>query len=337
VVRAFIEHKLYNQGLPVKLYYIGPMFRYERPQAGRFREFWQLGVEAMGSIDPAIDSEVVLLLVHCLGRLGLTRLELIINSMGCPECRPSFSEELQKYLFAHLSQFCEDCQKRAHGNPLRVFDCKRETCRAELQKAPRISDYWCESCLAHFEKVQEYLRIADVEFSIDTSLVRGFDYYTRTTFEVRSPILGAQNALGGGGRYDKLVEDYGGPDTPAIGFAVGTERVLLALEKESISLPSRLAMEVFVATVDESVRSQAFRLLFDFHRAGVSADTDYLRRSLKGQLKLAARLDASYTVVIGPDEIARGNCQLRDMKSGEQREASLKQVVGEVKSLLELE
>jgi histidyl-tRNA synthetase len=337
VVRAFIEHRMHNLGLPVKLYYMGPMFRYERPQAGRFREFWQLGVEAMGSIDPAIDAEVVLLLVHYLQRLELGELELIINSMGCPECRPSFAEELQKYLFAHLSKFCADCQKRAHANPLRVFDCKRETCRAELREAPLISNYWCETCLAHFEKVQEYLRAAEVEFAIETSLVRGFDYYTRTTFEVRSPLLGAQNALGGGGRYDKLIEDYGGPDTPAIGFAIGTERVLLALDKEGVSLPSKLVTEAFVATVDESARNEGFKLLFDFHRAGISADMDYLGRSLKGQLKLADRLGVSYAVVLGPDEVARGNCQLRDMKTGEQREASLKQVVEEVKSLLELE
>lgn len=337
VVRAFIEHKLHSQGLLVKLYYIGPMFRYERPQAGRFREFWQLGVEAMGSIDPAVDAEVVLLLVHYLQRLGLTRLELIINSMGCPECRSTFSEELQRYLLANLSKFCQDCQKRAHINPLRVFDCKKETCRAELQRAPRISDYWCESCRKHFDRVQEYLRIAGGEYLIDTSLVRGFDYYTRTTFEVRSPLLGAQNALGGGGRYDRLVEDYGGSPTPAIGFAVGTERVLLTLEKEGISLPTKLPLQVFVAAVDENVRREAFKLLFDFRRAGISADMDYAGRSLKGQLKLANKLGVSHTVVLGPDEAVRGSCQLRDMKSAEQREVDTDKVLAEVKAILEME
>lgn len=336
VVRAYIEHNLKQQAQPVKLYYIGPMFRYERPQAGRYREFWQLGIEAIGSPDPAIDAEVILLLEQYLRRLNLQNLELIINSMGCPKCRPSFSIELKKYLLNNLNRFCSDCQKRAQINPLRVFDCKNQNCKAQLELAPKISDYWCNDCQKHFEEVQSYLRSVEKEFIIETSLVRGFDYYTRTTFEIRSPLLGAQNALGGGGRYDQLIEEYGGTPTPAIGFAIGTERVLLALEKEEISLPTRIPLELFIATVDESVRREAFKLLFDFRRAGVGADMDYGGRTLKGQLKLAHKLDVVYTVIIGPEELAAKKCQLRNMKNGEQQEVKIGEVVSKVKSLLEL-
>ncbi len=336
VVRAYIEHNLKQQPQPVKLYYIGPMFRYERPQAGRYREFWQLGVEVMGGLNPAIDAEVILLMEQYLRKLNLKNLEIIVNSMGCSTCRPLFTSKLKDYLLQNTEKLCSDCQKRANINPLRIFDCKKEGCKTQLELAPKISEYWCNTCREHFDKVQNFLRKVGIEFIVDTSLVRGFDYYTRTTFEIRSRLLGAQNALGGGGRYDQLVEEYGGPPTPAVGFAIGIERLLLASEKEGISLPEYSPLHVYIAIVDQNIGIEAFKLLYDFHRAGIGADMNYSEKNLKGQLKLANKMSVAYTVIIGPDELEAKKCQLKYMKSGEQQEVRISEVVSKVKSLLEL-
>ncbi len=326
VVRAFLEHDLLKHSQPVKLYYIGPMFRYERPQAGRYREFWQIGVEAIGSLDPALDGEVILLLMHYLKDVGLKHLQLHLNSMGCFKCRPSFTESLEGYLQPRIGEFCSDCKRRIKLNPLRVFDCKKEACQNLLSNAPRILDHLCEDCKVHFHEVQEYLKMMDLNHVINPSLVRGLDYYTRTTFEVISPHLGAQNALGGGGRYDNLVEGCGGPPTPATGFALGTERVAMALEKEGVSLPKDSTLDVFLAIVGRDQKPDGFALLSRIREEDIAADMDYGGRSLKGQMKLADKLGVSYALFLGSKELGRGVCRIRDMKTGEQVEVKLEEV-----------
>jgi histidyl-tRNA synthetase len=334
IVRAYIEHNLFMQTKPQKFYYIGPMFRYERPQSGRYREFWQLGIEALGSADPAIDAENVLLLTHLLHSLGLTDLDLHLNSMGCPECRKSYIVLLKEHLRSHRAGLCANCQGRTETNPLRIFDCKNQDCHSQLKNAPLLSDFWCESCREHFAATQSYLNETKVKFTLDPALVRGFDYYTKTTFEVSSPHLGAQNALGGGGRYDGLAEVYGGPPTPAIGFALGIERIILALEKEKVHLPTKLPIQVFVAIIDEECKQRAFRLLYDLRKSGIAADIDYGQRGLKAQLKLANKLDVAYTVLLGPDELAQQICQIKEMGSGEQKEVKLEETTEYLKSQL---
>ncbi|HDP69580.1 MAG TPA: histidine--tRNA ligase [Actinobacteria bacterium] len=322
VVRAYLENGLASRSLPVKLYYCGQMFRYERPQAGRYREFWQLGVEAIGTKDAFIDAEVILLLVRIFEEMGIKDLELHLNSMGCPGCRKSFSEALRKYLADKIEHLCEDCQKRARMNPLRVFDCKVRGCQSAIKDAPLISNFWCEDCCNHFETVKGLLNDMGVSYILNPALVRGFDYYTKTTFEVRTESLGAQNALGGGGRYDGLVEEFGGQSTQAIGFAIGTERVIMAMEilNENFSAGSKI--DVFVASIGEA-RKNGFKILDSLRKMGISADMDYAERSLKGQMKLSDKLKASHVMILGPDELKRGNCLIRDMKSGEQTEIKL--------------
>lgn len=326
VVRAFLEHKLISQPLPIKLYYSGPMFRYERPQAGRSREFWQVGVEAIGSMDPAIDVETVSLMMHYLEILGLRDLELLLNSMGCSGCRPSFVEVLKAYLEEHRANLCIDCKRRVRLNPLRIFDCKKEKCRGLLKEAPLITDYLCADCKAHFAEVQSLLMSIGVEFKLEPSLVRGFDYYTKTAFEVRSPHLGAQNALGGGGRYDGLIEEFGGPPTPAIGFALGVERVIMALHCEGIDLPEDSTLDVFLAVVGRESKPEGFKLLDRLRKLGIAADMNYGDRSLKAQMKLADRMGALYTLFVGSEELRRGMCKIRDMNSGEQVEVAFEKI-----------
>lgn len=334
VVRAYLEHNLSSRPLPVKLYYMGQMFRYERPQAGRNREFWQIGVEAMGAMDPSLDAEVILLLIHYLRDVGLSDLNLHINSMGCTECRPRFISELRKSLGNYEDQFCGDCQRRVKENPLRIFDCKKEQCQENLEKAPRISDFICSSCSDHFKSVQSYLEETSTDFELNHRLVRGFDYYTKTTFEVVSGRLGAQNALGGGGRYDQLVEEFGGPATPGIGFAIGLERVLLALSEESDQNRVHPNPLVFIAALGKESKQKAFTLLYQMRSQGISADTDFQDRSLKGQMKMANKRGATYTILLGSDELDKGVCGTRDMDTGDQQEISLEKCVDWLKQKL---
>ncbi|MDO8886734.1 histidine--tRNA ligase [Candidatus Oleimmundimicrobium sp.] len=325
VVRAYLENGLASKPLPVKLYYCGQMFRYERPQAGRYREFWQLGVEVLGSKDAFVDAEVILLLVRFLEKLGLKELELNLNSMGCSECGKSFSKALKKYLADKIEHLCEDCKRRAELNPLRVFDCKVKGCQAALKGAPLISGFWCEDCGNHFESVKSILDNVGISYILNPALVRGFDYYTKTTFEIRTPYLGAQNALGGGGRYDSLVEEFGGPSTPAIGWAIGTERVIMAIEELNINLPIKSNIDVFIAAID-GARDEGFKILNAIREMGISADMDYGERSLKGQMKLANKLKASNVIILGPDELNKGLCLIRDMNLGEQSELKISEI-----------
>ncbi|RJQ54439.1 MAG: histidine--tRNA ligase [Actinobacteria bacterium] len=323
VVRAYLQHNMGAAGQLVKLYYAGPMFRFERPQAGRSRQFWQIGIEALGSEEPSVDAESILLLMRYLQRLGLQQLTLLVNSMGCIECRPAYRETLAAYLREHAAELCKDCVRRLEMNPLRVFDCKNPECVAVMKNAPKISEYLCQGCEDHFGEVKTLLGEVGLDYEERATLVRGFDYYTKTTFEVQSPLLGAQNALGGGGRYDGLAEMIGGARTPGIGFALGAERTMLAMEGEQVAVPSKMQVHVYVANVDAGTKQTAFGLLSNLREQGISAETDYMGRSLKGQMKQAGKRGVLFTVILGPEELARGECKVRNMESGEETPVAL--------------
>lgn len=316
-VRAYLERRLDAEAQPVKLYYSGPMFRYERPQAGRTRQFHQLGVECIGSADPAADVEVIAVLVALFRRLGLTEYEIQLNSIGCPDCRPAYVQKLKQALEPVRDSLCKSCQDRFERNTLRLLDCKRESCRELTKDVPLILDSLCGPCEDHFQQVRGYLDEVGIEYTINQRLVRGLDYYTRTVFEFVSPELGAQDALGGGGRYDVLVETLGGPPTPAVGFAAGMERILLAasLEDEAAAAP----VDTYVVTLGDEGRRAGVVLAERLRAEGFRTELDYMGRSLRAQMRQANRVGAKKVLIIGDDEAAAGTVQLRDMQSGEER------------------
>ncbi|EEX76925.1 histidine--tRNA ligase [Selenomonas sputigena] len=327
VVRSYLQNKLYAADALVKLFYIGSMFRYDRPQAGRYREFHQFGVEALGEENPAVDAEIIVLAVEFLRALGLQELKLHLNSVGCPKCRPVYRERLQEFFRPHLEELCTDCRSRFERNPLRLLDCKNEHCHALAEGAPRITDCLCDECRVHFTEVQSYLTAAGIPFELDANLVRGLDYYTKTAFEVKYTPLGAQSAVAGGGRYDGLVEEVGGPPTPGIGFAVGLERVLLALEKQEL-LPEELeAVDVFVVALGEAAQIPAFKLLHELRAAKLSAAMDFAGRSMKAQMKQANKKNARFVAILGEDEVKEASALLKDMKTSEQKKLALKDFV----------
>lgn len=321
VVRAYIEHHLDTQPQPVKLYYLGPMFRSERPQAGRFHQFHQFGFETFGSHDPAVDVEIIGCTWDFLGSLGLTGLNLELNSVGCPECRPSYAAALQEYFRPLQSSLCGNCRVRLEQSPLRLLDCKVPQCRELGVGLPVILDYLCPACGSHFERVQQYLRLLAIPFHINPGLVRGLDYYTHTAFEFTHAGLGAQSSIAGGGRYNNLMESCDGPAVPGIGVAIGLERVLMALASQGIDLPLPAAELIFVAITDalsEPLNQEAFCLLMELRRSGYAAEKDYAARSLKAQMKQAGRLGARWCVIIGPEELDEHKVLLRDMSLGTQ-------------------
>ncbi|KYZ77558.1 histidine--tRNA ligase [Anaerosporomusa subterranea] len=318
VVRSYLENKLYSLPQPLKLFYIGPMFRYDRPQAGRLRQFHQFGIEAIGAAGPAIDAETIVMAVQFFRQLGLNELRLFVNSVGCPQCRPTYRATLQNYLRESLPHFCEDCQSRFDRNPMRILDCKVEQCQTLSQGAPAVSDCLCEECRTHFEGLKQLLTAAGIDFIHNPRLVRGLDYYTKTAFEIQYAPLGAQSAVCGGGRYDGLIEECGGQPTPGIGFAIGLERVLLALEKQQLLPAAAEQTDVFVACTGESTRTLAFSLLCRLREVGIKSDMDYLDRGLKAQFKQANRLATRFTVMIGEEEAAQGQVMLKNMLTGEQ-------------------
>lgn len=333
VVRAYIEHKLQSEIKPVKLYYVGPMYRYERPQAGRYREFWQLGVEALGSAQPLIDAEVIVLAVDYLKSLGLKDLVLHIGSMGDDKCRVPYTKKLRRALAPKLDAMCPDCRQRLDINPLRVFDCKNKVCRAVLAAAPKITDNLCDDCADHLTQVEKNISGVGIKYQLDPTLVRGFDYYTRTTFEVRSPLLGAQSALGGGGRYDNLVAQYGGPATPAIGFALGVERVMLSLAAEKVKLDIEVNPDMFIAVVNTADRPKAFQVLAELRRGGWAAEMDYMDRSLRAQMKLADKLGSAFAIILGPDELKSGEAAVKNMETGAEWKVGLDNIADSLKNL----
>ncbi|HUL74913.1 MAG TPA: histidine--tRNA ligase [Vicinamibacterales bacterium] len=342
MVRAFVEHNLENVLPSAKLYAMGPMFRYERPQKGRYRQFHQLDVEVFGLSDPAIDAEVIDLAWALISDLGIRRAELVINSVGCADCRPRFQQALLKALGDDLPKLCQDCQRRARTNPLRIYDCKVPADQPIIDRLPHSIDYLDEPCATHFKGVQAHLDAFGIPWRISHRLVRGLDYYTRTTFEILGAVasagepddaesLGAQNALLGGGRYDGLVKDLGGPDRPGIGFAAGLERLVLALPEHAGAEPSRLAC---VVAIGDDGRREALKVLRELRRAGVAAVMEFEARSLRAQMKRADRLSARVAVIVGGDELARGEVTLRDMATGDQRPVARSQAVDVIRTAL---
>jgi len=325
IVRALIQHNLHADPLVRKFYAIGPMFRHERPQKGRYRQFHQIDVEAFGVDDPMLDAEVIYMLRLFLERLGLAGVVLHLNSLGCPSCRSSYRILLQSYLADHAETLCPDCERRRHTNPLRVFDCKVERCQSVLGDAPILGDSICEECASHFARVKSYLSQLQTPFLVNPRMVRGLDYYMRTTFEVITDQLGAQSAIGGGGRYNGLVKDLGGPDIPGIGFAIGMERLILLLQQnQQVGTPSP---RIFVAALGEASRTRGFLLLQELRKEGLAADMEYEGRSLKSQMRRADKLAAQHVVIIGENELSRGEAQIRDMINKTQNVLSLDRIV----------
>lgn len=326
VVRAYLENNLGRRSPLVKLFYIAPMFRQENPQAGRLRQFYQFGVEAIGSPQPQIDVEVVSLCVDIYQEVGLKGLKLKLNSIGCRDCRPSYKEGLKNYLADEADRLCEDCRVRFMRNPLRCFDCKVEGCQLVMQEAPSILEGLCQNCRAHFQAVKDGLEYLGISFEIDPGIVRGLDYYTRTVFEILGPGLGAQDALCGGGRYDDLVEELGGEPTPAVGFAAGMERLLLSLDEGGEV--SSLRLDLFLVSLGLQAQRVCLELIHKLRQRGLNCEMDFLGRSLKSQLREANRQRASFVLVIGERELESGETNLKDMENGEETRVSWEDVQG---------
>jgi len=337
VVRSALEHGLTANGRAAKLYYAGPMFRYERPQKGRMRQFWQIGLEALNMPEPTADAEVIALLWRYYLALGIPaeNMRLLVNSMGDESCRPAYRDKVRDFILEHSETLCEECNRRADTNPLRAFDCKNERCVAVMAEAPLLRDELCDECAEHYAAVKDALDGLGLPYAEDPSLVRGLDYYTRTVFEVQGEAgLGSQNGIGGGGRYDRLMEEYGGPPTPGLGFALGFERTLLVMEAAGVEIPAPPLADVYVAAVDDSVRGEVFGLTQALRETGVAAEMDHQGRSLKAQFKQADRLDARFVVVVGPDELANGAVTLRDMTTKEQSVVPMPGLAGHVALLI---
>lgn len=318
MVRSYVEHGLKNSPQPVKLWSVGPMFRYERPQKGRYRQFWQLDIEALGSANPWVDVEIIDFSLELYRRLGLSNLEVVVNSVGCPICRPHYRSALREFLAPRLDSLCETCRDRYDRNPLRILDCKNPECRELTEEAPEITEYLCPECRSHFDELLKGLSDIGAKVLRDKRLVRGLDYYTKTAYEVLSGDLGAQNAVCGGGRYDNLAEAIGGPHVPGVGFASGIDRVILTMESQGCSFGREPAVRVFVVAAEEGSREEAYRLLHELRAAGISADADYEERNLKGQLKAASAGKAEYACLLGESEVRQGKVALKHLKSGKQ-------------------
>lgn len=326
VVRAFIEHKLYSDIQPTKLYYINNTFRYERPQAGRMREFTQYGVEVFGSGTPICDAEVISLAYEVLQKLGLKNIELKINSLGNSESRKVYNESLKKHLNENIDTLCTSCQKRYDKNPLRVLDCKEDSCKEVIDKAPSILDFLTDECKNHFSSVQNILNNIDIPFTIDPKIVRGLDYYTRTVFEFVSKDIGAQGTVCGGGRYDNLVENFGGPKVGAVGFAMGIERLILAIISEKGEYKYTPKKDIFIGYIGEKGLLRSQKLVFDLRKKGILAEGDTLGRSVKSQLKYADKIGAIYSVILGDEEVETNTASIKDMQEGTVMKMSLDEI-----------
>lgn len=322
-MRLLLEHGLHNEVLPVKVAYVTSCYRYEKPQAGRLREFHQFGVESYGAASPLADAEVIALAASVLRELAVTGVTLRLNSIGCPTCRAEYHKALTAYFASKQDELCDTCRDRLGRNPMRILDCKSPVCGAIAADAPVITDYLCDDCATHFTQVQEYLQAAEIPFELDPHIVRGLDYYTRTVFEFVSDSLGAQAVLCGGGRYDGLCEELGGPKLPALGFAMGLERLLMVLKAQEIALPEEPRCEVYFASLGDAAAVHCFKLANQLRAGGVAAECDTVGRGLKAQMKYADKLGALYTVVVGDNEIETGSAKLKDMKTGELTDIAL--------------
>jgi histidyl-tRNA synthetase len=317
--RAYLEHGLSNLPQPVKLYYIGPTFRYERPQTGRYRQHHQFGFEALGDADPLLDAEVVEMAWQFFLSLGLSKLSIQLNNIGCKLCRPKYIEALKQYYSDYAAQLCPDCKARLIKNPLRLLDCKKTSCQKIAEAAPQSVDYLCDECKTHFQSVECYLNALELSFQLNHKLVRGLDYYTRTVFEIQPQEEGAQSTLGGGGRYDNLIEELGGKFTPAVGFAAGMERIILNLKKQKVAIPTMPKPDIFIAYIGEEAKIAALRLTSKLRQAGIAAIGATGDKSLKAQLRQANAFSTNYAIIIGKTEVESQSVILRDMKSKEQR------------------
>ena len=325
-VRSFIENGLFSGVLPLKMYYITPAFRYERPQAGRLREFHQFGVEIFGAKGAETDAEAIIIANTLLSKLGIS-VKLKLNSIGCPECRKRYNEALKAFFAPHLDALCYDCKTRFEKNPLRLLDCKEEGCKAINADAPIILDYLCEDCAQHFELVKDYLQMAGVEYEIDDRIVRGLDYYTRTVFEFVASGIGAQGTVCAGGRYDGLIEELGGKSVPAVGFAAGLERLLIVMEQSGVEIPQPKAPTVYFAGMDRESRKQCFRLCTVLREAGINAEIDQMDRSVKAQFKYADKLGVQYVAVIGESELSEQAMNVKNMQNGESEKVAFADAV----------
>lgn len=322
-VRAFLEHGLFNEAMPQKIYYLTPCYRYEKPQAGRLREFHQFGVECFGAGGAAQDAEIILLANEVFNYLGVNNILLEINSIGCPECRKKYQEALKDYFRAHYEDLCDTCKGRLEKNPMRILDCKSPVCSEIAKDAPKILDYLCDDCNEHFELVKKYLTANNIDFTVNPTIVRGLDYYTRTVFEFVSNEIGAQGTVCGGGRYDGLVEEMGGKPTPACGFGLGLERLMLLMDTQKTEFPERKKCDLYIASMGAEANIKASALATDLRNEGLSAQFDTVGRSVKAQMKYADKIGALYTVVLGDSELESGKAMLKNMSDGTQTEIEL--------------
>ena len=323
VVRSFVENGMASLPQPVKLYYNITAYRYENVQKGRYREFHQFGAEVFGAAGPQVDVEIISILCTLFNKIGLKSIQLNINSIGCPVCRKEYNEKLKEYLRPFLPQLCENCNSRFEKNPLRIIDCKEEKCKRLTAGAPALIDHLCGECRDHFEGLKAGLANMGIDYTVDKSIVRGLDYYTKTVFEFVSNNVGTQGTICGGGRYDGLVETCGGAPTPGIGFGLGIERLLMEMDSQGIAIPQRPGADIFIAAIGEEAGKYAAKLVYKLRNEGFSAESDLMGRSLKAQMKYADRLGAVYTVVLGDEEIESGKAVLKNMQNGEQKDISL--------------
>lgn len=334
--RAVLEHGLVNDSLPIKASYFVSCYRYEKPQAGRLREFHQFGLECYGTQSPVADAELICAAQSIFDRLGIKQLRLEINSIGCPTCRAEYHKALKEYFYGYKDELCETCNSRLEKNPMRILDCKSPVCSKIAGGAPKITDYLCDECKEHFASVQKYLDAAGVEYTVNPTIVRGLDYYTKTVFEFVTDFIGAQGTVCGGGRYDGLIEELGGKHLPSLGFAMGIERLLMLMEKQGIEIPKPSTCDLYVAVMGESASLKSFEIIKAVRSCGLIAETDVVGRGLRAQMKYADKIGAKFSMVLGDNEIEQGKAVIKNMSSGEQTEIVLDDTFAEKFMVLQL-
>lgn len=329
IVRAFIENRLFNEAQPTKLFYCIPCFRYENVQKGRFRQFHQCGTEIFGSKEPSMDAEIMSFAMEVLKTLGLKNLSLHINNLGCPNCRPKYNEALKAFLRENYDSLCDTCKDRFEKNPMRILDCKEKKCNEITKNAPIILDYMCDDCNEHFNKVKEYLDLLGIEYVVDPGIVRGLDYYTKTIFE----IINDDFTVCGGGRYDKLIGELGGPDMPAFGFAMGMERLILTLEQEGVEIPKEDTVDLYIGTRGDEAYKESFKLAHELRKRGLCVEINHMGRSVKAEMKFANKIGAKFTTILGEDELNGSDARFKRMSDGEIFEVSLQDIDKIIKTL----
>ncbi|WP_455259834.1 histidine--tRNA ligase [Ruminococcus sp.] len=334
--RAVLEHGLVNDSLPIKASYFVSCYRYEKPQAGRLREFHQFGLECYGTQSPVADAELICAAQSIFDRLGIKQLRLEINSIGCPTCRAEYHKALKEFFYGYKDELCETCNSRLEKNPMRILDCKSPVCSKIAQGAPKITDYLCDECKEHFASVQKYLDAAGVEYTVNPTIVRGLDYYTKTVFEFVTDFIGAQGTVCGGGRYDGLIEELGGKHLPSLGFAMGIERLLMLMDKQGIEIPKPSTCDLYVAVMGESASLKSFEIIKAVRSCGLIAETDVVGRGLRAQMKYADKIGAKFSMVLGDNEIEQGKAVIKNMSSGEQTEIVLDDTFAEKFMVLQL-